>query len=102
MEMIELAPDAVGLVEGFVDLENDAIAVDAPWFHPTTVRKVQSRLRYGWDLEPGRSFVFVRDDRVVASGAIEITEWDNRDLAWLQVTVASDLRRHGLGTVVHE
>jgi GNAT superfamily N-acetyltransferase len=102
VDIIELEPAAVDLVEGFADLENEAIAVDAPWFHPATVRGVQSRLRYGFDLEPGRFFVAVHDDRVVGSGAVHTSDWDNEDLAWLEVTVAPALRRQGLGAAVHE
>jgi len=102
VDMIELRPEAADLVAGFADLENEAVAVDAPWFHRTTPRLVENRLRYGWDLEPGRLFVGVEDGSVVASGAVHTTEWDNRDLAWFEITVHPDLRRRGLGTAVHE
>ena len=100
MDMIELRPEAADLVVGFADLENAAVAVDSPWFHRTTPRQVEGRLRYGWDLEPGRLFVGVEDDRVITSATVNTTEWDNRDLAWLEITVHPDLRRQGLGTAV--
>jgi GNAT superfamily N-acetyltransferase len=34
----------------------------------------------------------------VAEGDLHVTEWDNRELAWLSVLVDPDLRRRGLGT----
>ncbi len=97
MDFSDLRPDDLAMVASAVELENAAHAVDAPWQHDTTVTTMLGRLRFGWDLEPGHRVVGVVDGRVVAIGPVEVSEWDNLDLAWLGVTVHPDARRQGLG-----
>ncbi len=98
MDIVQLDADDLALVTGAVAVENAAHAVDAPWVHPSTVRGLQGRIRYGWDLEPGEHYVGVDDGRVVSIGAVFTSEWDNKDLAWLDLVVDPQWRRHGRGS----
>ena len=100
MDIVELAPDDLDLelVAQAVELENAVREVDSPWVHPSTVRELEGRIRFGWDLEVGRHFLGLTGDRVVASGVLNTSEWDNRDLAWLDLVVHPELRRQGLGS----
>lgn len=98
MDFIDLRPEDLTTVTSAVELVNAAQAVDSPWEHSTTVVGMVGRMRYGWDLEPGRRLAGVVDGRVVTLGVVETSEWDNLDLAWLGVTVHPDARRRGHGT----
>lgn len=104
MEITELPAEDLdrrpGLVDELVDLQNAGHAVDAPWVHPTTPTTVRGFFHYGWDLEPGRHFVGRSDGRLAALGAVHTSDWDNLDLAWLEVTVHPELRSRGLGSLM--
>jgi GNAT superfamily N-acetyltransferase len=106
MDVIELHPDdldAHGLLLAEVaELETAARAADAPWVHPSTVTELRHRIRHGFDLEPGRHFAGVVAGRAVALGVVHTSEWDNRDLAWLDVVVHPEHRRRGHGTRMAE
>ena len=82
------------------DLRESARLVDSPWMHPPTVDGLRGELRHGHDGEPPVCFLgsLVPGGPVVAEGLMHLSEWDNRDLAWLDVTVHPDRRRAGLGT----
>jgi GNAT superfamily N-acetyltransferase len=54
-------------------------------------------LRYGWDLEPDRTWVGYAGDGPVAHGSMYVSKWDNPDVAWLNVNVAPDRRGQGIG-----
>ncbi|HET6562582.1 MAG TPA: GNAT family N-acetyltransferase [Marmoricola sp.] len=97
-EIVPLDADDTALVEQVVGLVNAVRRTDSPWSHPCTVNEVQGDVRYGWELEPGRHYAVLLDGRAVALGHLETTDWDNRDLAWLDVTVHPEHRRRGLGT----
>src|SRR3954447_13280484 len=97
MDILDLRPDDLPMVAAAVELENAAVRVDAPWRRATTVAEMAGRLKYGWDMEPEHPVIGVADGDVLALGAMEVTEWDNTDLAWLHVTVRPDARGRGLG-----
>jgi GNAT superfamily N-acetyltransferase len=102
MKLTDLEPDDLALMASAVDLENAVREADSPWQHPASVEGLRGRIRYGWDLEPGRHVAGTVDGRVVALGVVSTSEWDNRDLAWLGVGVHPDVRRQGLGRVMFE
>src|SRR4051794_14450796 len=102
MKLTDLEPDDLALVASAVDLENAVRKVDSPWEHPATVEDLRGRIKYGWDLEPGRHVAGTVEGRVVAMGMVATSEWDNRDLAWLGVAVHPDVRREGLGRAMLE
>jgi GNAT superfamily N-acetyltransferase len=97
-EILPLDPDDEALVAQVVRLVNAVRAADSPWAHPCTLNEVRGDVRYGWELNPGRYFVGLVDGHVVATGMVLTTEWDNRDLAWLEISVHPEHRRGGLGT----
>jgi GNAT superfamily N-acetyltransferase len=97
MDILDLQPDDLPTVTSAVELQNAAETVDAPWRHPTTVVEMVGRLKYGWDLEPEHPVVGVIEGEALALGSMDVTEWDNTDLAWLHVTVRPDARGRGLG-----
>ena len=102
MDIAELSADDLGHVEGLVALRNAVNAEEAPWVHPATVRWMQGVMRYGWDLEPGRYFGGFVDGRLVAEGAVHTSEWDNLDLAWLDLKVHPEVRGRGHGTSMRD
>jgi GNAT superfamily N-acetyltransferase len=97
LEIVPLDVDDDRLVRDVVDLVNAVRATDSPWVHPCTVTELQGEVRYGWELDPGRHFVGLADGRPAVKGMVMTTEWDNRDLAWVDATVHPDHRRRGLG-----
>jgi GNAT superfamily N-acetyltransferase len=74
--------------------------VDAPFRHPRSVQMLVGELRYGWDLEPDVPYVAYDEEELVAHGSIYVTEWDNRELAWLGVSVHPQRRCGGVGSRV--
>lgn len=96
MDHLPLSPDS-DLVAPVAGLLTAAAAVDAPWVHPVTESQLRGRMRYGWDLEPGAHHVVLDAGVPVALGVLHASEWDNRDLAWLELTVHPDHRGRGVG-----
>ena len=72
--------------------------MDSPWVHEETLRSLVGSIEHGWDGEPGEYHVGVEDDRVVGLCSVHTSEWDNLDLAWLELSVLPERRREGLGT----
>ncbi len=57
-------------------------------------------LRHGWDGETPRSFVAREETtgEVVGVALYWVSEWDNQDFAWLDLTVAPAHRRRGIAS----
>ena len=55
-------------------------------------------LRHGWDGEPDRAFLVEDGGLPVGTASLGASEWDNLDLAWLDLAVHPDHRRRGLGS----
>ncbi len=97
MDITPLSAEDSGAVDQVVDLLNAAWALDAPWQHPVTARKMRNQVLRGWDGEPDDFFVGVEGDQVVALLSFFAPSWDNPELAWLNLTVHPDHRGRGLG-----
>ena len=83
------------------DLREVVRLCDVPWLHRVTVDQLRGELWHGHDGEPPVCFLgLLEDGTVVAEGLMHLSEWDNRDLAWLHVTVHPEYRRRGLGTLM--
>jgi GNAT superfamily N-acetyltransferase len=95
-------PDDATAVTAVADLVTAARAVDAPRAHPVPAAYWEGRLRHGWDGETPQTYLGILPgtDDVVVAGEVEVGEWDNRHLAWLDVQVHPAHRRRGLGSAM--
>ncbi len=98
MELREFSPDDAGPIAAAVGIENAVAAVDSPWRHPITAYRFEMNMRHGWDGEPARRFLVVEDGAPVGLASLSTSEWDNLDLAWLDLIVHPDCRRGGVGS----
>ncbi len=97
MEIRRFGPDDAADVAAWADLLNLVHEHDTPWRDPATPEIVAARFRYGWDLEPGTPYLARVEGQVVGGGVLNLTERDNRHLAWLDTYVHPDRRRCGHG-----
>ena len=102
MHITPFGPDEAAEVAAWVDLANAVSAVDSPWMHPTTVTEAAGRFRHGWDGEPTEPFLARVEGEVVGWGGIATSEYDNLDLAWLDLEVHPAHRRRGHGSQILE
>jgi GNAT superfamily N-acetyltransferase len=98
MQIHEFTADDSATVAEVVELANAVHKVDSPWVHPETVARYAATMRHGWDGEPPRCFAGREAGRLVATGELSTSEWDNTHLAWAGVFVHPDERRRGRGT----
>jgi GNAT superfamily N-acetyltransferase len=97
MQIAEYTAEDRDTVEDVVEINNAFARVEAPWSHPSTASIWIAMTLHGWDGEAPRRFVARERGRVVGHGSFWASEWDNTDLAWLDVVVHPDHRRRGVG-----
>jgi GNAT superfamily N-acetyltransferase len=102
MQIRPYTADDVPVLTSLVDLENAVGKVDAPWQHPETQSRVEGQLRHGWDGETPTSYGLFDGQRLVGNLQVHTSEWDNTDLAWLDVVVHPDERGRGHGSALME
>jgi GNAT superfamily N-acetyltransferase len=102
MEIRPFTPDDTDVVDRVVELVNATGKIESPWAHPMTRSDYEGALRYGWDGEPPTAYAAYVGGRLVGHGELSTSEWDNRHLAWLAVTVDPDDRRRGYGSRIFE
>ena len=100
MDLREFTADDAASVRIATGIENVRNAVDAPWELPLSEHRMAMEVRHGWDGEPGRYFLAYDGDTAVGLGHIGASEWDNLDLAWLDLKVLPERRRSGHGTAL--
>ncbi|RNM14547.1 GNAT family N-acetyltransferase [Nocardioides pocheonensis] len=100
MELVEFGPDEADHLTAFLDVANRARAVDSPWEPVRTAYRQVQYMRHSWEGEPGRWFVAYDGATPVGAAAIDASDYDNLDLAWLRLTVAPGLRRRGHGAAM--
>jgi RimJ/RimL family protein N-acetyltransferase len=95
----ELGPDDEQSIAAYVAIEN-ACLVDAPFWHRSTVFRQTMLMRYGGDGEVGRHLLVHVDDVGGPVGRLGLftSEYDNLDLAWVELAIHPDHRRRGYGT----
>jgi RimJ/RimL family protein N-acetyltransferase len=101
MELREVDPADADAVATYVALVNAVRAADSPWSHPLTERGTALDLVHGWDGEPDRAFLLHADGADVGTATLGASDWDNRELAWLGVSIHPDQRRRGHGTAAY-
>ncbi len=100
MDIRPFRPDDLDEVRAFVEMTNAVRKVDSPWVFPMTEQECRGMFRHGWDGEPSLPFLAYDDGRPVAQAEYATSDWDNKHLAWLDVSVHPDDRRRGFGTAV--
>ena len=100
MDIRPLDPHDEAAVARAAELITAADAVDAPWRWPTTAERLRGVLLHGFDLETPTPFVGYDGPRPVAFGALHLSEWDNRDVAWWELQVHPSYRGAGRGTAM--
>lgn len=98
MDIVRVVPDDTGTVGQIVALGEAITKVDSPWSHPSTLTSLTAMLRTGWDGEPPEQYVGVLGEQVIGSARLWASNYDNLDVAWLDVGVHPDHRRRGHGT----
>lgn len=91
-----------GVVRRVADVVNAARRVDTPWEHPRTEREIAGELRWGWDGDPPAMLLASVDGVDVGTAQYEASTYDNQHLAWVDVTIAPEHRRHGHGSALLE
>jgi len=100
MEVTQVSPDDLDAVRRLVAVTNAARRVDSPWLHPLTRHECVGELRWGWDGDPAAGFLATVDGVDVGAGRYEVSSYDNEHLAWLEVEIVPELRRHGHGSAL--
>jgi RimJ/RimL family protein N-acetyltransferase len=100
MKLVEFGPEDTDHLEAFVALRRAIDAADCPWEPEWTRSRQAAYMRHSWEGEPGRWFVAYDGDEPVGTASIDVSDYDNLELAWLSVRIAPARRRRGLGSSV--
>ena len=100
MEIAALHLDDAESVAELAALKNAIADADSPWERPSTPASVRGMYMHGWDGEPSTPYLARVDGKVVGWGSIGTSEYDNLDLAGLQVRVHPAHRRDGFGSAI--
>ncbi len=102
MEISEFHPDDAASRRDYVHVCQGVRQHDAPWDHELTEAEADGIVRYGWDLEPPTIFIGRVDGQAVGVAEYSTNTYDNQHLAWVEISVHPDHRRHGHGTELLE
>ena len=102
LEIRTFTADERDAVDAALEIRNAVSAADSPWERPQLPVAFEALLRHGWDGEPPTPYLVSEAGHPVGYGALEVSERDNRHLAWLGVEVHPEHRRRGHGTVLLE
>jgi RimJ/RimL family protein N-acetyltransferase len=100
MELVEFGPDETGHFEAFLGVARAADAVDSPWEPPRTAYRQAMFMRHSWDGEPGRWFVGYDGGSPVAVASLDTSNYDNLEMAWVELAVDPARRRKGHGAAM--
>lgn len=100
MDITRFGPDDAAALKEWVELSNAVQRTDSPWELDATLLRAEARFRYGWDGEPSTPYLARVDSQVVGGGTMAISTYDNLHLAWFNVIVHPDHRRHGYGSAI--
>jgi RimJ/RimL family protein N-acetyltransferase len=100
VEIVEFGPDDGARLQAFLAVARAADAIDAPWEPPRTAYRQAMFMRHSWEGEPGRWFVAYDGEAPVGVASLDASEYDNLEMAWVQLTIAPDLRGRGHGSAL--
>ena len=100
LHLSEFGPEDRSSVEAYVEIDRECL-VDAPWWHPNTVYRQTMVMRHGWDGEVGRHFLVqvAGHDEAVGKVGLYTSDYDNLDLAWVELAIRPERRRKRYGTL---
>ncbi len=98
MRFTEYDADDAAQVEAGRLIINAANEVDSPWMPEDTPYRREMYVRHGWDSSPVRHLLAWEDGVAVGVAELELGEWDNEDLAWVNLFVDPAHRRRGHGS----
>jgi RimJ/RimL family protein N-acetyltransferase len=102
MAFVPVRPDDADLVATVVDIRNAGRAVDDPDALEALPELVSRELRYGWDLDPGETYLYVPDGTTTAVGMLDVDppKRDNLQVVWGGILVHPEHRRRGHGSAM--
>ena len=95
-------PDGPASIAAFTEVTNAARRADAPWLYLATPYRTEMDMRWGWDGEVARYFLATEGGAPVGAVEVATSDYDNLDLAWVDLRVHPDHRRRGLGSALLE
>jgi GNAT superfamily N-acetyltransferase len=104
LHLRELGADDETGITAFVDVNETCRLADSPWWPRLTVFRQTMLMRHGWDGEVGRHFLVEADghDGPVGVASLYTSDYDNLDLAWIELGIHPAHRRHGYGSAAME
>ncbi|HET6167832.1 MAG TPA: GNAT family N-acetyltransferase [Marmoricola sp.] len=100
MDLVEFGPDDAAHADAFLELTIATDAVDTPWELPRTRHRQEMYMRHSWEGEPGRWFVAYDGQVPVGTAVIDVSDYDNLEMAWFTMRVGPAYRRRGHGTAM--
>ncbi|TDO44685.1 acetyltransferase (GNAT) family protein [Kribbella sp. VKM Ac-2527] len=99
MDITRLFPDDEAGCAEAVALYAATQKIDCPEALLPTARSFAADLKYGWDGDPGQTYL-ARDEDGTLIGllSVQIPTYDNTNLMWFEVEVHPDHRSRGIGT----
>jgi len=98
MRIREYDANDADLLEAGRSIINAVQELETPWLPQFTSHRWAMQVRHGWDGSPERHLLAWADGVPVGVAAVELGEWDNPDLAWIDLHVHPDHRRRGHGS----
>jgi GNAT superfamily N-acetyltransferase len=100
MRFTEYDADDAELLEAARVIVNAFQAAETPWLPQLTAHRWAMQVRHGWDGSLERHLLAWADGVPVGVAALELGEWDNLDLAWIDLCVHPEQRRRGHGSAL--
>lgn len=100
MDLVEFGPDDPERLAAFLDVAEAVRALDFPWEPLRTAYRQAMSMRHSWEGEPGRWFLGYAGDEPVAVGSLHTSDYDNLEMAWVELAVAPAHRGRRLGSVL--
>jgi RimJ/RimL family protein N-acetyltransferase len=99
VKLRELTADDAAGIATYVGLDDASRLADTPWWPRLTTFRQRMLMRHGWDGEIGRYFLVEAEDvdQPVGRLGLHTSDYDNTDLAWIELAIHPAHRRRGYG-----